>query len=620
MKINFIDVSVRNFLSFGDNFISFAYKPGIHAVTGNLIPNTTIRNGIGKTSLLVDSLSFLLYGKTLRNINKEEIINTTNRDNCVVKGTFSIGDKVYRVERGIKPNFLKIKEKNLKEWLNNNEWSDDKDEENTDEPKEKKKEKTKELDSLKHTQALLEEKIKISFTCFTNMVILSTNQSKPFLEMEPKDKRSLLEDILSLGIYGRMSEKAKSKHLAAKSEMTILENNLKNAISTFDLTKNRKESLFNETLRFEKEKQNRIEELNIKITTLTIEKETLENKIKNVDFTNSIKQLEHEIDELTKTITSQQNNRSSITKEFEMNKEILEKLDHSEHCPLCHTPTNSPLINNYINELKSKNIVISDSIKKINETIELANNEKLINKEKLSKIRSNDEKLKIAKSKIRELANSIQMNNENLKREMDRKLEIKEIISEKEFIELEKCVTDSEEKFNIAQKDFKYNKFIRTLLGEEGVRKYVTMKVLPILNRKVNHYLSLFGSDYNITFDNELKEKLVARNRDVRSYASFSGGEKKRIDLSLLLALMDVSKERNSIDSNILVLDEILDSSLDTVGAESFLEHLKSGFKLACPDKCIYIISHKKELGEEKFDTIIHLTKKNGFTNIDRII
>jgi DNA repair exonuclease SbcCD ATPase subunit len=116
------------------------------------------------------------------------------------------------------------------------------------------------------------------------------------------------------------------------------------------------------------------------------------------------------------------------------------------------------------------------------------------------------------------------------------------------------------------------------------------------------------------------KEKLIARNKDIRSYSSFSGGEKKRIDLALLLALMDVSKERNSIDTNILVLDEILDTSLDTVGAESFLEHLKNGFKNTCPDKCIYIISHKKELGEETFDSIIHLTKKNGFTSIDRII
>jgi DNA repair exonuclease SbcCD ATPase subunit len=182
------------------------------------------------------------------------------------------------------------------------------------------------------------------------------------------------------------------------------------------------------------------------------------------------------------------------------------------------------------------------------------------------------------------------------------------------------CVKQAEDKFNLAQKDFKYNKFIRGLLGEDGVRKYVTMKVLPILNRKVNHYLSVLGSDYNITFDNELKEKLVARNKDIRSYSSFSGGEKKRIDLALLLALMDVSKERNSIDTNILVLDEILDTSLDTVGAESFLEHLKNGFKSTCPDKCIYIISHKKELGEETFDSIIHLVKKNGFTSIDKVI
>lgn len=606
MKLNFIDVTVQNFLSFGNIPTTFTYKTGIHAVTGNLIPNSSIRNGIGKTTLLAEAPTFLLYGKTLRNINKDEIINTTNGDTCFVAGTITIGDKVLRIERGIKPTYLKIWEKDVKSWNEN--------------PTNWQKDEEIQMDSLKHTQALLEEKIKISFTCFTNMIILNVNHSVPFLEMDPKDKRSVLEDILSLSIYGRMSDKAKSKHLDAKSEITILENDLKNAINTFGLTKDRRDALIAETMKFEEEKLTRISKLNDEISVNTATKMRIENKIKNVDFTETHKLLISKLLDINDKINTNTNDKSSLKKELQMLNEVLNKLTHTDNCPLCHTPTNSPLVSSYIDTLKINVIDINNYMVKNKLDYESYLETKNDIDTQIRRVEENIEKLKLAKETLREVEYSIKISNENLKHEIERKLEIKEIISEKEFNQLELCVKHSEDKFNLAQKDFKYNKFIRNLLGEEGVRKFVTMRVLPILNKKVNHYLSVLGSDYNITFDSELKEKLIARNKDIRSYSSFSGGEKKRIDLALLLALMDVSKERNSIDTNILVLDEILDTSLDTVGAESFLEHLKSGFKATCPDKCIYIISHKKELGEETFDSIIHLIKKNGFTSIDKVI
>ena len=606
MKLDFKDVIIQNFLSFGNTPTKFSYVPGIHAVTGNLIPNSIIRNGIGKTTLLVEALSFLLYGRTLRNINKDEIVNTTNNGDCIVSGSFTIGDKAYRVERGIKPTFLKIWEKNIKDWqADPDSWT---------------KEEEIQMDSLKHTQALLEEKIKISFTCFTNMIILNINHSIPFLDMDPKDKRSVLEDILSLSIYGRMSEKAKSIHLNAKSEMTILENELKGAINTFGLTKEKKDSLLAETMKFETDKQKRIEELNVTISQNIVQKEKLEDKIKNVDFTQALIDAKSQLANLSNKIRDLSNDKASIRTKLSMKNEVLGKLEHSEHCPLCTTATNSPAITQFVNELKKEVGGLSMSLQDITFKINGLSDDKSSVEEKIEKVEDNIDKLKNAKNKIKEIEQVISNSNDNLKREIDRKLQISEIITEKEFNELEEKVKLSEDKFNIAQKDFKYNKFIRGLLGEDGVRKYVTMKVLPVLNKKVNHYLSVLGSDYNITFDSELKEKLIARNKDIRSYSSFSGGEKKRIDLALLLALMDVSKERNSIDTNILVLDEILDTSLDTVGAEAFLEHLKNGFKTTCPDKCIYIISHKKELGEETFDSIIHLVKKNGFTSIDKVI
>ena len=318
MKLDFREVTAKNFLSFGNIPTTFTYTPGIHAVTGNLIPNTTIRNGIGKTTLLVETLTFLIYGRTLRNINKDEIVNTTNGDNCVVSGVITIGDKAYKIERGIKPTFLKVWEKDIKDW--------------NSEPDAWNKEEEIQLDSLKHTQTILEEKIKISFTCFTNMIILNVNHSKPFLEMDPKDKRSVLEDILSLSIYGRMSEKAKAKHLDAKSDITVLENELKNAINTFNLTREKRESLLNETLKFESDKQARIEKINNDIALVTQSKSKIEEKIKGANFNDSLKIVNEERKNIIELMNTNKNNNTSIKKEMEMNNEVLKKLEHSDHC------------------------------------------------------------------------------------------------------------------------------------------------------------------------------------------------------------------------------------------------------------------------------------------------
>jgi DNA repair exonuclease SbcCD ATPase subunit len=220
---------------------------------------------------------------------------------------------------------------------------------------------------------------------------------------------------------------------------------------------------------------------------------------------------------------------------------------------------------------------------------------------------------------INSLNEKIEAKKEAGKQESLRTLDIANIISDEVLNKQENEVKGFEDKFKSSVTKFDYHKFIRNILGEEGVSKYVVKKVLPFLNKKANHYLSVLGSDYTIIFDSELTEKLISRNRDPMPYASFSGGEKRRIDLALLLALIDVSKLQNSIDTNILILDEILDTSMDADGVECFMEHLNTAFKVAYPDKAIYVITHRKELGEEHFDSIINLVKRDGFTSIEGI-
>jgi DNA repair exonuclease SbcCD ATPase subunit len=211
------------------------------------------------------------------------------------------------------------------------------------------------------------------------------------------------------------------------------------------------------------------------------------------------------------------------------------------------------------------------------------------------------------------------MRQKEFNKEKERKLELNSIITDEEIIEQEKQSKLSEELFKATSNRSKYFKVIRGILGEEGISKYVVKKILPFLNKKANHYLSIFGSDYTILFDSELNEKLISKNRNERPYNSFSGGEKRRIDLSVLLAMIDTAKSQNSVDLNLLVLDEVLDTSMDSDGVQNFMDHISTNFKVSYPDKCVYIISHRKEISAEYFDSIINLVNEDGFTRIESI-
>ncbi len=593
MKIIFEKIKLKNFLSFGNNEVEFEYKTGIHAITGNQLPNNTIRNGVGKSSLLVDSIVFAIYGRTLRKLNKEEIVNTINEKDCVVECEFKIDNTQYKIERGVKPTYLKI-------------WEDDEE---------------KQFDSMSNTQAWFMNKIKISFECFTNMIILNINHSKPFLEMDPKEKRPVLEDILQLSVYGKMNELAKKNHLTAKNDITHLESSYKNKYDNFIKTRVRKESLDREISKFEESKNSKINELQKEIQIIQKEKDLLAEKTTGLDFTEQLKEQTLLLKTYVDGINENEKELRVLIKEIERNVDVIGKLTCTPNCPLCTTPTDNPNVADFLKELQKKNNLLITKKEDLKKSIEDLKGKESDTEDIILKINQNIDKLNRALIKIKEYSNSIKLKTEMLVHEQSRSMNLEGVISNDDFSKLEIELKESEIKFDESQKSFKYNKFIRNVLGDDGVRKYITLKIIPFLNKTVNKYLSVLGSDYTIVFDSELNEKLIARNRDERPYSSFSGGEKRRIDLALLLALMDVSKTQNSIDTNILILDEVLDTSLDSEGAGSFIEHLKGSFRVAYPDKCIYIITHRKDaVGDDSFDSIIHLVKQHGFTSIDKIV
>lgn len=591
MRICFKKVTIKNFLSFGNKETIFEYNKGVHAVTGHVEPGFK-RNGVGKSACIADSITFALYNKPIRRINKDKIVNTVNKKDCWVEVEFDIKNINYKVKRGVSPTYLKI-------------WENDKE---------------IEFDSTRNTQKWLENKIGISFNAFTNMIVLNINHSKPFLEMTPQEKRPVLEDLLSLSIYGRMSKMAKDIHLTSRSEVRALESDIKKDIEALEVTRRRKFSIEEQHDKFEEEKRNIIKKLQKNLDDCEKEKKKLEVKLESMEDMNpKISDFKEKLKEVKSKLSNLKNKKYEITHSMDESKEALEQLEHAPVCPVCKTPTDNPIIKEYIQKEKDKILDLTSKLEKNVSNSKKGEETKKKLESRIVSLENKKEKINKMKSKIESLNSKIEDIKERMETELSRKLNLSNIISEKALQEQEENVKKSEELFSNANEKFKYFNKIRELLGEEGIRKYVIKKVLPSLNKKVNHYLGVLGSDYTILFDSELNEKLIARNRDERPYASFSGGEKRRIDLALLLALMDVAKSQNSADTNILIMDEILDTSMDSDGVESFMEHLNESFKSLYPDKCIYIITHRKEIGEEHFDTIINLVKKNGFTSIQNI-
>jgi DNA repair exonuclease SbcCD ATPase subunit len=544
--------------------------------------------------MIGDAPVFAIYGRTLREINKDQIVNTQNERDCVVGHEMLVDGVHFRIERGVNPTYLKI-------WENGEE---------------------KQFAKMSETQEWFMDKINnITFQSFTNMIILNINHSKPFLEMAPIDKRPVLEDILQLGVYAKMNELVKKNFNTAEKAEVILEAGYKNKIGEFSKTKERKESIDKELSRFEEEKSRKIDEITSVIDATIKDKEILSEKIAGKDYAKEIKEQTVILKEITNNINENDKELRMVGKDIDQSNEVIKKLTGTPHCPLCATPTESPNIVEYIAGLKQKVVGYENKRNVLRGTItELRKSHSEV-ESKIDALNVKLEKYNRAVNKIKEYENIIKNKNESLTYEKSRVIKLDTIISDEDYAKLEAELKETQEKYVAAKKDGLYNKFIGKALGDKGIRKYITLKVIPFLNKAVNRYLSMLGSDYTITFNEDLKEKLISRSRDERSYASFSGGEKRRIDLSVLLALMDISKLQNSIDTNILILDEVLDTSLDNEGAQSFIEHLKGSFRQAYPDKCIYIITHRKDaVGDDSFDSIIHLVKENGFTRIDKVV
>ena len=567
--INFKKIRYKNFLSTGNHFTEIDFQQ--HHT--NLIIGT---NGAGKSTML-DALTFGLFNKPFRKINKPQLVNTTNERECVVEIEFSVNNKEYLVRRGIKPNVFDIEVNGVP--------------------------LHKEADDRSNQRILEENILKVNYKSFTQIVILGSSTFVPFMQLTTSNRREVIEDLLDIRIFSAMNGLIKDQIRVRRDQVKSLE-------------------LKKDTLKDKmKMQQNFIEELeNRGNANINANKEKITNLDSEVgDFMELNEGLEGNIQTLQVNLDELQGAGDKLVKLNNLKGKLSQKVSTitKEHkfftentvCPTCTQEIEEEFRVNRISDAQNKAKELKDGYAELEKTIKSEQERErqfIALSQEITKlthgISQNNTRISLNQRQIRDLEHEIQTITSNLQ---NRNTEHEKL---EEFREnLQKTIEDlSDKKQEIVHYDFAYS-----LLKDDGVKTKIIKKYLPFINQQVNRYLQMMDFYINFKLDGEFNETVESPIHEHFSYSSFSEGEKMRIDLSLLFTWREVARLKNSVNTNLLIMDEVFDSSLDGFGTEEFLKIIRYVIK----DANIFVISHKTDL-HDKFESVLKFDKVKGFSTM----
>ena len=569
--ILFKTIRWKNFLSTGNNFTEVDFQKS----NTNLIMGS---NGSGKSTIL-DALTFVLYNKPFRKINKPQLVNSVNEKDCLVEIEFSIGSREYKVIRGIKPNVFEI-------WIDG---------------------KVQNQDAAQaDQQKKLEEGIlKLNYKSFTQTVILGSATFVPFMQLTSANRRDIVEDLLDIKIFSTMNGILKDRVRSCNEvirEASIRKDMIEDKIEmqeSFirDIEKSGKERIDR------KEKQ--VENLHKEVDVIMDENDEKTLKI---------------MDELQPKLENLNNTKKTLKKLNTIKVKLEQKIQNivEEHkffedntvCPTCTQPLEEQFRLDKVVDIQEKSKELNEGYKEL---------EAAINVEQEKDIEFTN-----CSSEINRLNNDISTNNvrisginkqiKNLRKEIqDVADQVSNRNTERETLKNLKEDLDKTEKERSSQREeVSYLDFAHSLMKDGGVKSKIIKKYLPLMNQQINKYLQMMDFYINFSLDEEFKESIRSPIHEDFSYDSFSEGEKMRIDLSLLFTWRDIAKMRNSASTNLLILDEIFDSSLDGAGTDFFTTIIK----FVIQDAHVFVISHKTDELMDKFDRIIKFDKVKGFSKV----
>jgi len=568
--INFHKVRWKNFLSTGQNLTEIDLKRN----SATLIVG---ENGSGKSTIL-DALTFSLFGKAFRNIKKPQLINSINEQNALTEVEFSIGKKQFLVRRGIKPNRFEIEVDGV--MINQD---------------------SKARDYQEHLEKNI---LKLNYKSFTQIVILGSSSFVPFMQLKSNDRRVIIEDLLDIEVFSTMNLLLKSRISELKqdvgyNELEISKND--NAIELQEdyilkMKQNNEQLISVNQEKIDKSNED-IASYNLQITDIETRIESLNKLVENFDQQqNKQRKLEKYEDEISK-------NLKKVEKEIEFYRQNTD-------CPVCKQTIDEDHRECEISEKQKKKIELDDAVTKIAEELQLSikSIQEMTETQKSitdfqSEITKHNASISAINQYIQKVNEEIQTLNEKGADVTDASKKLKKLKSDqKNLLTLKEQYSNMSSIYEVAG----------VLLKDGGIKTTIIKKYLPIMNKLINKYLASMDFYVSFNLDENFNETIKSRFRDEFTYASFSEGEKMRIDLALLFTWRAIAKLKNSMSTNLLILDEVFDSSLDEDGTSDFLKILHSLGK----ESNVFVISHKGEVLYDKFKNMIKFEKHKNFSRI----
>ena len=560
----------KNFLSTGNVFTELKLdKAKSSLVVGE--------NGAGKSTML-DALSFALYGKPFRKINKPQLMNTINQKGLEVQVEFRVGKKEYMIVRGVKPNKFEIYENN--KIINQDA-------------------------AARDYQEVLEKNIlKLNHKSFSQIVVLGSSTFVPFMQLPSMHRREVIEDLLDIQIFSTMNTLLKDKVNNNKSEILDNDYNINLAEEKIKMQHHYIDELKQNT-------EKRVNEAKVKVAKAEKEKQ---------DYNTLIDALQEQVNTLQESVSDFETLTKKKSKveqlEYKLQQKII-KLEHDiefyqdhDNCPVCKQDIEEDFKDQTIEEKETSLKETTDGFSQLKEEWQSINNRiqeiseiQLDISSKQNKISGNNSHINALNKLIDSINEDISIIDNNDKSDKSDKKKLETL--EKALVKLQ---TYKEELIN----ERSVLDIASMILKDSGIKTRIIKQYIPVMNKLINKYLAAMDFFVDFQLDENFNETIKSRFRDVFSYASFSEGEKMRIDLALLFTWRAVSKLRNSVSTNLLIMDEVFDSSLDNTGTEEFLKILND----LTSDTNVFIISHKGDQLYDKFHSVIRFEKHKNFSRI----
>jgi DNA repair exonuclease SbcCD ATPase subunit len=569
--ILFKKIAYRNFLSSGNQLTEINFTD----VQTTLIVGT---NGSGKSTML-DALCFGLFNKAFRKITKGQLVNSTNMKDCLVEIDFCIGTKEYKIKRGIKPNIFEI-------WI----------------------------DGILQNQAAastdqqkqLEDNIlKLNYKSFTQIVILGSASFVPFMQLSTAHRREVVEDLLDIKIFSAMNSiiKEKIRNTNDRVKELSLEQKL-----TEEKVQMQKEFIEN----IEKTGKESIDKKKDKIDSNStyIDQLSAENQHKGLDVSETLQPQLEDLLDASKKLKKLSNLKGKISEKVSIITEQHKFFTSNSVCPTCTQEIDEDFRLSKVDESQEKAKELQTGYLELKEAIKQEEARELefnqISK-KINSINSEISNNNVKISQLNKQTKDLQYEIEDILNKIKNKNEEKSVLNE-----LEENLNSIENEKIKNKQDIFYFDFAQSLMKDGGIKSKIIQKYIPLMNQQINKYLQLMDFYINFTLDDEFKENIKSPIHEDFTYESFSEGEKMRINLAILFTWREIARMKNSVSTNLLILDEVFDSSLDTTGTDYFTKIIKYVIK----DTNIFVISHKTDELIDKFDKIITFQKIKGFSKM----